>query len=156
VRSPSDRQSSPSKSQSPSPERTRKRANSSKGANGHANAKPSNGHGDSEAETDILSDEEQIKAKAKKRIVKHEPKDDADASSVTLKAKSEPTRSHTVSRASSLNGDVPDKKDRKLNGVQRRENGHSKALLKDKPCLSSEFNKNSSRAQSADANTSPN
>lgn len=155
VRSPS---SSRSKSQSPSPERTRKRANSTRNAvNGHSNSsKPisSNGHDDSEAETDILSDEEPAKSKIKKRVVKNEPKDDADSSSVPLKVtKSEPVRSHTVSRASSVNGDASDKRERKPNGV---ENGHAKALLKDKPRLSSEFSKNSSRAQSADATTSPN
>jgi ankyrin repeat protein len=157
VRSPSDRHSSITKSQSPSPERTRKRAVSSRtAANGHSTSKTSNGHGDSEAETDILSDEEQHKTKPKKKIVKREPKDDADTTSISSPVKSEPSRSHTISRASSVNGDVADKQDRKPNGADRCENGYSKSMLKDKPRLPNELNKNSSRAQSADITTSPN
>ena len=157
VRSPTDRRSSPLKSHSPSPERTRKRANSSRTLNGHQNSsKPANGHGDSEAETDILSDEEPSKTKVKKRVVKDEPKDDFESSSPALKTKSESARSHTVSRATSVNGDAADKRERKPNGAEGRENGLAKAILKDKPRLSTDLSKNSSRAQSADASTSPN
>jgi len=157
VRSPSDRHSSVSKSQSPSPERARKRANSSRTLNGHQNSsKPANGHGDSEAETDILSDEEPAKTKIKKRLVKDEPKDDLESSSPALKAKSESARSHSASRAASVNGDAADKRERKTNGADGKENGHAKAILKDKPQLATDLSKNSSRAQSADATTSPN
>ncbi|KIW06198.1 hypothetical protein, variant [Verruconis gallopava] len=157
VRSPSDRPTSLSKSQSPSPEQARKRANSSKVVNGHAEpSKTSNGHADSEAETDILSDDEHTRAGTKKKVVKREPKDDADASSVSLKSRTDPTRSQSVSRASSLNGDTADRKERKPNGTDGRENGHAKTALKERPRLSNDVNKVSSRAQSADATNSPN
>jgi hypothetical protein len=154
VRSPSDRHSSLHKSKSPSPERVKKaRSPTARRPNGDARSALANGGNLSDAETDILSSDEQTKAKgkSKKRPLKRENEEAGDASSPSLANRSEPSRSSAVSRSSSVTFDATDKKERRPNGGGKRENGHAKQPVTKKPRLSTDGGSAASRAQSADA-----
>lgn len=156
VRSPSDRHSSLSKSKSPTPETVTTSPPSLRGLNGDSNSRRSNGQDESEAETEILSDEPgRNKAQPKKRVVNHEHRDDEHRSSPALSNRTDPRRKHAASTGSSMNGDAPDKRERKSNGTDKRENGHAKAAAKERLRLPLDNGSATSRAQSADASTSP-
>jgi ankyrin repeat protein len=156
VRSPSDRHSSLPKSKSPSPDGVKKaRSPAGRRSNGDSRPGPANGGNLSDAETDILSSDEHGRSKGKKRTVKRENGDRGGASSPSLANRSEPSRSSAVSRSSSVNDDATDKKERRTNGVEKRENGHAKPAAIKKTRLSTDAGSATSRAQSADASLSP-
>ncbi|TLD36527.1 Protein HOS4 [Venturia nashicola] len=156
VRSPSDRHSSLSKSKSPTPETVTTSPPSLRGLNGGSNSRHSHGQDESEAETEILSDEPgKSKAQPKQRVVNHEHKNDDHRSSPALSSRTDPRRKHAASTGSSVNGDAPDKGERKSSGPDKRENGHAKAAVKERLRLPLDNGSAASRAQSADASTSP-